>query len=161
MKRISKSGEVTVIDPTIIATRLAEYNKIDEFKSNKFHILEFALEDSECTEFHYFIENNIKYKISKFNDKTILYECLGDKEDIIQVEYLNGDTFKYKDGKFHSDNGASVIIGNNKCFHKNGILNKDDGPAVIRDGIEEFWKDDQILESVESTEELIIYNILH
>ena len=66
--------------------------------------------------------------------------------------YLNGcDTYYYKDGKLHREDGPAEVISNamelKKCWFLNGMLHRLDGPAATRntgDSVhnnyeEEFW----------------------
>lgn len=53
-----------------------------------------------------------------------------------------GDSFYYKDGKLHREDGPAITYCNGNVFYyKNGILHRNNGPAVIFScGVAQYYK---------------------
>jgi hypothetical protein len=59
---------------------------------------------------------------------------------IIEEVYENGGIKWYKDGVLHKDNGPAMLWdGGYEAWYKNGFAHREDGPAIIYPGGRKCW----------------------
>ena len=86
----------------------------------------------------------------KLNGKNGLFVKNGDsfwykdgyvhRDDGPAAEYANGNKFWFKFGKCHREDGPAVIWNNGEFWYKNDLKHRENGPAVIwENGSKEYW----------------------
>jgi hypothetical protein len=60
---------------------------------------------------------------------------------VVHFVWPNGTEYWRRSGKFHREDGPSVILDDGSQFwHRKGALHREDGPAIIwQDGKQEWW----------------------
>ena len=82
-------------------------------------------------------------------------------DDVQRFVYNDGDEYWYKNGILHREDGPAVIrLNDSKIWYKNGVYHREDGPAIIREhGSEEWWINGKFLKNSKYDDQKLFKNM--